>query len=272
MNLSEEDIAPFEYEEAYKTILSAESEGLNNVFKKARNILCIQPHPDDTDLAAGGLVAKLAEQGCEITYVTMTDGRIGTLNPEISPEKLAVIRVNEQKEAAKILGVKNLIWLNYKDSELKPTLEARNRLISVIRKFKPNVILTVDPWLTYEAHPDHIATGILVAEAAFFAMLPHANPSDIENGLKPHMVEFIAFYWTRKPNLYVDITDYMEIKLKAVASHKSQFPPETFEELESQLRLYSRLMGKKIGVKYAEAFKVLSFKHLHCCIYAEDLQ
>ncbi len=271
MNLKEENITFLEYDRAYRIVLGAESEGLNEVFKTVRRILCIQPHPDDTDLAAGGLIAKLAERGCEVTYVTMTDGRIGTLDPKISSEKLAAIRMVEQKEAAKILGVKNLIWLNYKDSELKPTIEARNKLISVIRKFKPDIILTVDPWLTYEAHPDHIATGMLAAEASFFAMLPHANSSDMKNGLKPHTVEFIAFYWTRKPNVYVDITDHMEIKLKAVASHKSQFPSETFKEIEHRLRIYSRLMGKKIGVKYAEAFKVLSLRHLHCCIYAEDL-
>jgi len=267
----EEDISPFEYDKAYKTILKAESEGLNEAFKNARKVLCVQPHPDDNDLAAGGLVAKLSEQGCKVTYVTMTDGEMGTLNPKMRPEELATIRRTEQKEAAKILGVKNLIWLNYRDSELKSTIEARNKLISVIRKFRPNVILTVDPWLTYEAHPDHIATGFLAAEAAFFATLPHANSDDMKNGLEPHTVGFIAFYWTRKPNIYVDITDHMKIKLKAVASHKSQFPPESFKKLEDTLKAYFRLMGKKIGVKYAEAFKVLSLRHLHCCTYAEDL-
>lgn len=271
MNLKEENIASLEYGEAYKTILKYESEGLNEIFEKVGKVLCIQPHPDDVDLAAGGLVARLVKRGWEVTYVTMTDGSIGTFDLEILPEELAAIRMAEQKKAAKILGVKNLIWLNYKDSELKPTIEARNKLISAIRKFKPNIVLTVDPWLTYEAHPDHVATGKLATEAAFFAMLPHANPSDIENGLKPHKVKFIAFYWTRKPNVYVDITDYMEIKLRAASSHKSQFPSKTFKEMEHLLRVYSRLMGKKIGVKYAEAFKVLSLRHLHCCIYAEDL-
>lgn len=270
-SINEDSIRELDYDEAYKTLLASELKDLNRVFDLAQKVLCIQPHPDDTDVAAGGLVAKLARRGCYIAYATMTDGCIGTLDPEMYPEKLASIRVSEEEEAAKILGVKKLIWLNYKDSELKPTIDARNRLITLIREFQPHLILTVDPWLTYEAHPDHMATGILAVEAMFFAMFPYINPWDMRAGLKPHLTPFIAFYWTRKPNTYIDITDYIDLKFKAISAHKSQFPPERFWEIENPLRIYSRLMGKKIGVTYAEAFKVLSIRHLHCCPYTEDL-
>lgn len=271
MNFSEENIVNLTYDEAFRAIVTAESSSLGRAFEVARRVLCVQPHPDDTDVAAGGLVAKLAKRGCDIAYVTMTDGAIGTLDSETYPEKLASIRVSEQEEAANILGVKKLLWLNYKDSELRPSLEARNRLITIIRQFQPHIVLTVDPLLAYEVHPDHKATGLIATEAAFFAMFPHANPGDIRSGLKQHLTPFIAFYWTRKPNVYIDITDCIDVKFRAVAAHKSQFPPERFQEIENPLRVYSRLMGKKIGVTYAEAFKVLSLRHLHCCIYAEDL-
>ncbi|MCX8170492.1 MAG: PIG-L family deacetylase [Candidatus Bathyarchaeota archaeon] len=270
-SFDENTLAGLNYDEAYKIILASESKGLSGVFDVAQKILCIQPHPDDVDIAAGGLVAKLAERGCEIAYVTMTDGGAGTLDQEMYPEKLASIRVLEEEEAAKILGVKKLVWMNYKDSELKPSIEIRNRLISLIREFQPHVILTVDPWLTYEAHPDHVATGILTVEAMLFAMFPHINPWDIRAGLKPHLTPFVAFYWTRKPNIYVDITGYIDVKFRAISAHKSQFPPERFSEIENNLRIYSMLMGKKISVMYAEAFKVLFIRHLHCCTYAEDL-
>ncbi|MEM1606987.1 MAG: PIG-L deacetylase family protein [Candidatus Bathyarchaeia archaeon] len=262
------------YDEAYNLIIAHEVKNLSGVFDVVQKMMCIQPHPDDTDVAAGGLVAKLAERGCEITYVTMTDGCMGTLDQKIYPEMLASIRVSEEEESAKILGVKKLIWLNCKDSELRPTIETRSRLITLIREFQPHLILTVDPWLTYEAHPDHIATGILAAEAMLFAGFPHVNPRDIRAGLKPHITPFIAFYWTRKPNVYVDITNitnYIDVKFKAISAHKSQFPPERFREIENPLKTYSRLMGKKIRVMYAEAFKVLSIRHLHCCPYAEDV-
>jgi len=271
MFFNEGSISNLNYDEAYKVIIAAESSDLKKVFEVAQRVLCVQPHPDDTDIAAGGLIAKLVRRGCDVAYVTMTDGRVGTFDPEIYPEKLASIRVSEQEEAAKILGVKKLIWLNYRDSELRPSIEARSKLITIIRKFQPHVLLTVDPWLTYETHPDHVAAGIIAVEAAFFAVFPHANPGDIRGGLEPHLTPYLVFYWTRKPNVYVDITDYIDVKFRAIAAHKSQFPPEKFWEIENPLRVYSRLMGKKIGVKYAEAFKVLSLRHLHCCVYAEDL-
>ena len=101
MDLREEDIASLEYDEAYETLLRAESEELKEAFERAERILCIQPHLDDVDLAAGGLVAELSERGREVIYVTMTDGWIGASNPEISPKELAAIRMAEQKEAAK---------------------------------------------------------------------------------------------------------------------------------------------------------------------------
>lgn len=268
---NEDFIMKLNYDEAYNAIIAHELKNLSGVFDVAQKILCIQPHPDDTDVAAGGLVAKLAKRGCEIAYITMTDGCMGTLDQTIYPEMLASIRVSEEEEAAKILGVKKLIWLNYKDSELRPTVEARSRLITLIREFQPHLIITVDPWLTYEAHPDHVATGILAVEAMLFAGFPHVNPWDIRAGLKQHVTPFIAFYWARKPNVYVDITDYIDVKFKAISAHKSQFPSERFWEIENSLKTYSRLMGKKIGVIYAEAFKVLSTRHLHCCPYAEDI-
>ncbi|MCY0868777.1 MAG: PIG-L family deacetylase [Desulfurococcus sp.] len=271
LELNEEILSKLDYSEAYKLLVTTESRKLSSVFETARRVLSIQPHPDDTDLAAGGLIAKLAKRGCEVIYATMTDGRLGTSDPELYPEKLAFIRMEEQKKAAEILGVKRLIWLNYRDSELEVTEEARSRLITLIRELQPDVVLTVDPWLTYEAHPDHIATGLLAVQAVIFAGLPHVNPGDIRAGLKPHATPYIAFYWTRKPNVYVDITDYMDVKLKAVASHVSQYPPGGFRELEGLLRVYSRLMGRRIGVLYAEAFKVVSPRHLHISFYTEDL-
>ncbi|MEM2027397.1 MAG: PIG-L family deacetylase [Candidatus Bathyarchaeia archaeon] len=128
-------IMELNYDEAYNLIIAHEVKNLSGVFDVVQKMMCIQPHPDDTDVAAGGLVAKLAERGCEITYVTMTDGCMGTLDQKIYPEMLASIRVSEEEESAKILGVKKLIWLNCKDSELRPTIETRSRLITLIREF-----------------------------------------------------------------------------------------------------------------------------------------
>lgn len=262
----EELIFRLDYEEARRALLEEMRSEAKGVFDKARRVMCVQPHPDDTDVAAGGTVAKLAARGVEVVYVTLTDGRLGTVDPRVQPEELAEKRRREQEEAAGILGVKELIWLGVKDGELQPTLELRWKLVELIREFKPDVIVTPDPWLTYEAHPDHRNTGILASEAAFFAPLPHAAPCE---RLQPHFVRYVAYYWTRSPNEFVDVSDHIETKLKAVKAHKSQFGENPV--IEDILRAYMRLAGKSIGVNYAEAFKVLTPFHLHCNVFAEDV-
>ena len=258
------------FKEAWREVTKALSIGIERAFQDSQTLMCIQPHIDDTDVAAGGTIAKLVEEGKKIIYVTMTDGRLGTSDPELWPEKLAAIRRKEQEKAAEILGVSELVWLNYRDGELTPSLKAREELIHLIRKYRPDMIITVDPWLTYEAHPDHIATGLLASQAALFASFPHVAPGDLRDNLKPHQVKFIAYYWTRRPNTYIDITGYIEKKLEAVKAHESQFK-STWLQFEQLLKAYSRLMGKKIDVKYAEAFKVLKPIHLHSNIFSEDI-
>lgn len=240
---------------------------LESVFEKCNAVLSIQPHPDDTDIAAGGTIAKLLKNGCQVVYVTVTDGGAGTTARNLSWESVASIRHREQESAAKILGVSELIWLNYRDSKLEPTMELRSRLITLIRRFKPDVILTVDPWLRYEAHPDHRATGIAVSEAFLLSGFPNVNHIDLVNGLEPHSPKFIAYYWSEKPNIYIDITEWIDIKFKAIVEHASQLS----DEMVSLLKAVFRLMGEKAGYEYAEAFKVLTPSALHCNVYASEL-
>ncbi|MEM2616922.1 MAG: PIG-L deacetylase family protein [Thermofilaceae archaeon] len=258
-------VSRLSYEEAVKAYLELMREDLSRAFDRVRRVLCVQPHPDDTDIAAGGLVAKLTSRGVEVAYVTLTDGGLGTMDPEMYPEKLALVRRREQEEAARILGVKELVWLGYRDGELQPTLEARRELIRLIRWYKPDMVIAPDPWLTYEVHPDHRAAGILAVEAAFFSAHPHSIP--LAEGLKPHPVRYVAFYWTRKPNAIIDVSEYMEVKMKAVRAHQSQYTPA----LEDSVRAYMRLMGKLIGAAYAEAFKVLNPFMMHSNTFAENV-
>lgn len=265
----EEMIEGLKPEEAWSFVVRFFASDVKGAFDSAQSVMCIQPHPDDTDIAAGGTVAKLAKRGVAVVYVTLTDGRLGTADPQMWPENLAALRRREQEEAAKVLGVKELVWLNCRDSELLPTIELRWALIRLIRKYKPDMVMAPDPWLTYEAHPDHRATGLLAAEATFFSPLPHSLPGGLEEGLSPHAPRYIAFYWTRKPNTFVDVTDCVDVKLKAVKSHKTQMGDSpAFEQL---LRAYMRIMGKLANCRYAEAFKVLRPQHLHSNEFAEDI-
>ena len=256
-------------EEAWKRAVEIFGSEVKGAFERVEKVLCVQPHPDDVDVAAGGTIAKLTRKGVEVIYVTMTDGRLGSHDPSMDPEELARIRRSEQEEAAKLLGVKKVVWLGYKDGELKPTLDARRELVKLVREFKPDMVLAPDPWLTYEAHPDHRAAGIIAAEAVLYSSIPLAPPRN----LRPHAVRYIAFYWTRKPNTFIDVTDYLDLKLKAIRAHKSQFSAAPF--IEEVLKFFMRLAAIRAGISgeaaYAEPFKVLTPFHLHCNVFAEDV-
>ena len=242
----------------------------SDVLERAKNVLCIQPHPDDADFGAGGTIAKLTKHGCEVTYVSVMDDRVGTFKPDLWPEKLAVLRVREQEKAADILGVKKLIWLGYRDSELYPSLELRGKLIKIIREARPDVVMTNDPWLPYETHPDHRYAGLMAAEAVTFSPFPHVNPEQIREGLKPYSVPYICFFVTHRPNTYIDISHTIETKIKAILAHKTQVGEDP-KKLEKLMRAYGSEMGKKMNVDYAEAFKILKPRHLHANPFAENL-
>ncbi|WP_457753746.1 PIG-L deacetylase family protein [Thermococcus sp.] len=241
---------------------------LNNPFENVKKVLCIQPHPDDCELAVGGILAKLFLEGKEIVYLTLTDGAMGTRDLSISPKELAEIRKKEQERAAKVIGVKKLIWFDYKDTELPYSLEVRNRIISVIREEKPDIVLAPDPWLPYEAHPDHRNAGLLALEAVFFAPFPYINRGDLEKGLAPHEVPLVGLYYTARPNYIEDVTDVFDIKLKALREHRSQFE-SNWHQWELFIRAVGMFYGKKIGVMYGEGIKVLPKLLLHVTPFAE---
>ena len=231
-------------------------------FENVKKILCIQPHPDDCEIAIGGILAKLSLEKKEIIYLTLTDGCFGTNDPSIKPEQLAKIRKEEQEKAAKIIGVKKLIWLNYKDTELPYSPDVRNKIISIIREEKPDIVLAPDAWLPYEVHPDHRYTGLLAIEAVFFSSLPNINRIDLEKGLETHEVPLIGLYYTSKPNYIVDISDTFNIKLNALKEHKSQFQ-DNWELLILYLQGISAFYGKKINANFAEALKIIPKILLH---------
>ena len=254
-------------EDYFKEMITRRSH--EKVLEDAKKVLCIQPHPDDADFGAGGTIAKLTKKGCEVIYVSLMDGSIGTFKQDLWPEKLAGLRVKEQEKAAEILGVKRLIWLGYRDSELYPSLELRGKLIRIIRETRPDVVMTNDPWLPYEAHPDHRYTGLMAAEAVLFSPFPHVNPEQIREGLKPFRVPHICLFFTHRPNTYIDISETIDLKIKAILAHKTQI--ENAKMVSIALRAYGKELGKNIGVDYAEAFKILTSSHLHANPFTENL-
>ncbi len=229
------------------------------------NILCVQPHPDDGDISSGATVAKLTSLGKKVTYLFVTDGDAG-INGK-SRSETAKIRKEEEVRAAKILGVKDLIWLDHPDAGEYSVSDLRNEIIDVIRRIKPDLIMTVDPFLPYEFHPDHIATGTATAQAALF----YNNPTvkEIGKNYVPHALKAMAFFFTASPNQFVCVDDQWEIKFQAIFEHKSQINPETFKLYRKYFDIKGKFYGEKIGCKYAEGFKVLIPEMFHA--FAENL-
>jgi LmbE family N-acetylglucosaminyl deacetylase len=236
---------------------------LSSPFENVEKILCIQPHPDDCELGAGGTIADLTSKDVEVVYLTLTDGSMGTSDPGLNPRVLAEVRKHEQEEAARVLGVSKIIPLDYKDTELPYTLDARNRIISVVRMEHPDIVLAPDPWLMYEIHPDHRVAGLLASDAVMFSSLPHVVPEH-----KPHIVAAILYYYTAKPNYFHDITATLERKLQALSKHKSQFEP-IWPILEEQVKTLAAAYGQASGRKYAEAFRVIPLSVSHATPLSE---
>jgi len=232
---------------------------------KFKRVLVVLAHPDDPEFGAGGSICKLADEGAEVTYVIVTDGSQGGEDPKQKDSELTRIREKEQRAAAKVLGVKNVEFLGHKDGHLAPDLDLRRDIVRMIRKHKPELVITHLPGRVLDApmggsHPDHLAVG----EATLAAVYPDSrNPRAfrglLKEGLEPHEVKEVWIpFWTSGDH-FVDITDTLDRKLKALREHKSQVAKPGREwNYEKFMRKRHADVGKKAGYKYAESFKKIS--------------
>jgi LmbE family N-acetylglucosaminyl deacetylase len=222
----------------------------------------IVAHPDDPEFACGGTVAKWATEGAEVEYVIATAGCRGSDDPSMTPERLRVIRKEEQLRAAEALGVTNVTFLDFVDGEVEPTLELRHAFVREIRRVRPDTVVTFDPariyYDNYVNHPDHRFVG----EAALYAVFPAARdrmnaPALIEEGLAPHKVEEVLLLGAMEPDVWIDIGDTLETKIRALKHHKSQIG--TFEGFEDRVRKRAADAAAGHGMEFAEIFKRITF-------------
>lgn len=224
------------------------------------SLLCIQPHPDDNEIGAGATIAKLAGKGCKITYLTVTDGSVGTTDPNVKPEELASIRRQEVKNSAKHLGASDTIFLDFPDGSYPSERELCAGIVEVIRNVKPEFIMAPDPFLPYECHPDHRHVGMAAAEAMIFSGFPAFKTGGTAEAWS---VSAIAFHTTAYPNTFVGVDDTWDDKFKALSFHASQFEPEMLELLSMYFGLKAASYAEGTDFNMVEAFKVLSGDHLH---------
>jgi LmbE family N-acetylglucosaminyl deacetylase len=217
----------------------------------AECILVIQAHPDDAEHLCGGTVAHLVNEGRDVHYLFVTRGDKGSDDPTMTIKRLAVIREQEQRRAAETLGVKSVIFLEgYYDGEVEPSLTLRREIAGVIRRIKPQAVLTFDPWRKNELHPDHRAVGITTVDAVAQARGRMSYPEQLVEDIVPHKVNQIYFFSTDRPNVWVDITTTIEQKLSALRCHMSQIKSGT----EESIRRRAILAGAEYKFKYAETF------------------
>lgn len=224
--------------------------------------LLIYAHPDDIEFSVAGTVAKWTQQGCEVTYVVITDGNAGSHEEGMTKEKIAAIRREEQTAAAHTAGAQNCVFLGYDDGMLQPTLTLRKDLVREIRRYKPNVVICGDPTFyyseTYINHPDHRAAAVAALEAVFpAAEMPLAFPELADEGLTPHKTNYVYVSSSRDADLYINITDSIDTKIEALRQHKSQIGDWDPEEM---IKSWSAGTGKKVGFAHAESYRRVTLK------------
>lgn len=219
------------------------------------DIMVVTPHPDDAEFGVAGSVVHWIRDGKQVIYVVCTNGDKGTSDPNVKQGELVKIREAEQRAAAEMLGVREVVFLGYPDQSLEDTPEFRKEIVRVIRQYKPDTVVTADPYRRYLWHRDHRITGRVVLDAVFpYARDLYAYPDLTEEGLEPHKVTDVLLWASEEPNFYSDITDTFDIKMAALACHKSQIGDHMNPEMEERLRQRCRTQAEGEEFELAEAF------------------
>lgn len=231
-----------------------------------KRLLCVQPHPDDNEIGMGGIIQYLIEKGVEVDYLTVTDGALGDNGIPYGDESLAVVRRREGEDSGRYLGVKNFHFLDYPDGTLSDVPPLAGRIGEIIRRGRYDAVAAPDPWNEYEAHMDHVVTGRAAAQAAISVSLKeYPRGTDTE----PIGLNAVLFYFTQKPNVKVDITQYFQKKMESVAIHKSQIS----DDMLSLYTGYFAMRGQRMSgdERIMEGVKALLPLHLHCIPEASDI-
>ncbi|NIU59992.1 MAG: PIG-L family deacetylase [Phycisphaerae bacterium] len=218
------------------------------------DILVVTPHPDDAEFGVAGTVARWTSKGKQVVYVVCTNGNKGTNDPDVKPDELAETRQNEQRAAAEILGVREVVFLENPDQGLEDTPEFRKQIVRMIRRYRPETVVTADPYRRYIWHRDHRIAGQVTIDAVFPYARDHlAYPDLLEEGLKPHKVGEMLFWASEDINYLSDISDTFDLKMAALRCHASQVKSRA-KDLEDWLRQRCKDLAEGEDFELAEAF------------------
>jgi LmbE family N-acetylglucosaminyl deacetylase len=226
-------------------------------------VMSIHAHPDDQEFTVAGTLAKWARAGSEIVTVCLTSGDAGSNDstpPDMTREKLAPIRQAEQRRACQVLGVKDCLFLGYEDGALEASLALRRDLTRLVRRHRPDAVVCGDPTVRfygnrYMNHPDHR----VAADVALDAVFPSAEtrfifPELLDEGLAPHKVTRVFLHGPATPDTFVDIADFLDLKLAALREHRSQLGAWDPAPMIAE---WARAQGKPRRLRAAEAYRLM---------------
>jgi len=236
------------------------------ILASSKRIISFSPHPDDSEIVAGGFLASAVERGADVKVVVVSDDRMSltSMAKPLPMEEIVALRKREELEALGVLGIKNVEFLEYADSEVPESRALSRDFIRIMRGFQPDLAVTVDPFLPYEAHPDHINTGRGVMQAVLF----HAYPYIVRDARVSSGAPVLALGASALPNAVVSIDHTVDRKVLAILAHKSQWPDP--KKMEETIRRLSAGYGRLAGCSYGEAFKVLLPDEIHVDPFASQ--
>lgn len=226
-------------------------------FNDVERLLVVAAHPDDLETICGGTIALLARRGVRIFSVNCTLGDIGTQDPHLTRAALAAQRQQEAAEAARLLGIEEVLTLGWPDGELVADLRLRAQLAQVYRLTQADTLLTFDPYWPGQVHPDHRAAGQAALDAYIPAKMRLYQPEQLADGVDVACLQRIMLFHTeREPDVAVDVSAVYDTKLAACLAHRSQFR-NGLDSLQ-WLQSWDEARGQLLAVSRAETFKRLN--------------
>jgi len=213
-------------------------------------VLAVGAHPDDVELGCGGLLLSMRGRGYRFAIIDLTGGERGSRG---TPEQ----RRKEAKAAAELMGATARECLGLPDTQLEPTPGAVRLMAASLRRWRPRLVVSMHAG---DEHPDHAACATIVRRAVFMAAL---HKADVDG--EPHRVGKLIAYsrhtWF-KPSFVVDVSEFVDQKMQAVACYRSQFvregdgprTPISAPDFEDDVRAFMRFHARNVGALYAEPF------------------
>lgn len=225
-------------------------------------VLAVFAHPDDAEICAGGLLSAWAAAGRAVHLLVLTNGDRGSNDPTVSRAELAATRLIETEDAAAVMGLAGVRVLSTHDGELENTAAVRDEVVRRVREVRAETVVSCDPTAIffenrYYNHSDHRMAGWVALDSAYPGSgNPHFYSEHLGEGLDVQEVVDVWLGWSNEPNRTIDITGHMQTKIDALAAHASQLA-EGIRFFEEFLTKDATEEGAKIGVEYAEPFRVV---------------